>query len=167
MNDNFEIERKYIIKMPDFEALRKKSDRIIEITQAYIGQDENGFNCRLRKTVENGKTCFIFTAKKKISDIKRIENEYYIEEAEYNELLKKRLSQRNIIHKTRYCVNENGFTYEIDIYPFWQNQAVMEVELVDEKIIPPRLDFIDIIKEVTFEKGYSNFALSKAIPDEV
>ena len=42
----------------------------------------------------------------------------------------------------------------------------MEIELESEEIIPPLPDFIDIIKDVTFEKGYSNYAFSKEIPIE-
>ena len=121
----------------------------------------------IRKITENGENKFIATEKKAVSLIKRIENEYEIDENRYEFLLKNRLKERNIIEKTRYCVNENGFTYEIDIYPFWKNQAVMEIELEDEKIIPPSLDFISIVKDVTFDKNYSNFALSKSIPDEI
>lgn len=167
LSNNFEIERKYIIKMPDLDLLKNKSDRVLSITQTYLGQNSEGFNCRVRKIIENGKTEYIFTEKRAVSSIKRIENEYKIDENRYNSLIENRLKERNIIEKTRYCVNKNGFTYEIDIYPFWKNQAVMEIELENEQIIPKSLDFIEVLKDVTFDKRFSNFALSKTIPDEI
>lgn len=167
MNNNFEIERKYIIKKPDISYLKEISDRILNITQIYIGMSADGFNGRIRKATEKGKTRFIFTEKRNISGIKRIEKEYEIDEEKYNSLFESRLKERNIIEKVRYCINKNGFVYEIDIYPFWQNQAIMEVELESENIIVPELDFIEIIKDVTFDKTYSNFALSKSIPQEI
>lgn len=167
MSSNFEIERKYIIKMPDLEFLENNSERVLKITQTYLGQNSDGFNCRVRRIVENGKIEYIFTEKKAVNEIKRIENEYRIDENRYNSLIKSRLKDRNVIEKTRYCINKNGFIYEIDIYPFWQKQAVMEIELENEQIIPEKLDFIEILKDVTFDKRFSNFAISKAIPKEI
>lgn len=166
MIENFEIERKYIIKNPDLNKIRKLSNRQINITQTYIGLDDKGFNCRIRKVVENGKTRFILTEKKKISNIKRIENEREISNEEYNKLFEKRLKNHNIIEKTRYCINENGFIYEIDIFSFWQKIAFLEVELENEKVVPPIPDYLSVITEVTEKKRFSNYSLSKTIPDE-
>ena len=167
MSNNFEIERKYIIKMPSLDLLEKNADRVLKITQTYLGQNSEGFNCRVRKIVENGKLDYIFTEKKAVNEIRRIENEYSIDENRYNSLIKNRLKDRNVIEKTRYCINKNGFIYEIDIYPFWLKQAVMEIELEDERIVPEKLDFIEILEDVTFDKRFSNFDMSKAIPNEI
>ena len=167
MSNNFEIERKYIIKMPSLDLLEKNADRVLKITQTYLGQNSEGFNCRVRKIVENGKLDYIFTEKKAVNEIRRIENEYSIDENRYNSLIKNRLKDRNVIEKTRYCINKNGFIYEIDIYPFWLKQAVMEIELEDERIVPEKLDFIEILEDVTFDKRFSNFEMSKAIPNEI
>lgn len=167
MNNNYEIERKYLIKKPDISFISKKADRILEITQTYLGQNEKGFNCRVRKIIENGEEKYIFTEKKGVSAIVRIENEYEIDLKTYDELIKNKQLNRNVIEKTRYCINRNGLVYEIDVYPFWEKQAVMEVELENENDVPPPLKFIEIIKDVTEEKGYSNFAMSLKIPNEL
>lgn len=166
MKNNLEIERKYIIKMPDLSTLAEKSDRIINITQTYIGQTTDGFNGRIRKTTENGITKYIFTEKKRVSDFTRIENEREISFEEYEKAYKNRLKDRNVIEKTRYCVNQNGFVYEIDVFSFWQKIAFLEVELENENINPQIPAFLSLISEVTNKKGFSNFALSRLIPDE-
>jgi len=167
MKQGFEIERKYIIKMPDISFLEKCADKIYYITQSYIGKNTDGFNCRIRKAIENGKAMFYYTEKKNISKIKRIENECFIDEQTYNTLFDKRLKNRNVIEKTRYVICKNGLNYEIDIYPFWKNQATMEIELEDENIKPKLLEQIEILADVTYETGYSNFELSIKIPDEL
>lgn len=166
MNNNFEIERKYIIKMPDLSLLKSKADRIINITQTYIGKNESGFNGRIRKVIENGKEKYIYTEKKRISDIKRIENEWEISLEEYKKYFNNKLKDRNVIEKTRYCINSNNFVYEIDIFSFWSKIAVLEIELENENIVPPLPEYISIISEVTNKNGLSNFALSKNIPNE-
>ena len=57
-----------------------------------------------------------------------------------------------------------GKDFEIDVYPFWQDRAVMEIELADEAEavkLPPE---IEIIKEVTRDRRYTNAALAREIP---
>ena len=70
------------------------------------------------------------------------------------------------IHKTRYCLSENGLYYEIDIYPEWKDNAVMEIELYseDQEIVFP--DGIDILREVTGDPAYSNHELARIRPKE-
>jgi CYTH domain-containing protein len=74
---------------------------------------------------------------------------------------------REIIIKNRYTFTFNGQTFEIDIYPFWKDRAVMEVELEDEEIpvlMPPD---IKVIKEISHDKRYTNAALAKDVPYDV
>lgn len=54
--------------------------------------------------------------------------------------------------------------FEIDIYPFWNDRAVMELELSDEEqsIVFP--ENIEIIKEVTDDKRYTNASIARSIP---
>ncbi len=166
MDKNYEIERKYIIKMPVRAVLFGDAQRVLNITQAYIGMNTDGFNCRIRRIIENAKPTYIFTEKKNINGIKRIENECFIDESTYNHFYKNRLKNRNVIEKTRFVIQKNGFNYEIDVFPFWKNQALMEIELENENVMPPELEGIEIVSDVTFDAEYSNFAISLRIPDE-
>lgn len=166
MKNSFEIERKYIIKKPFEKLLLEKAQRVIDITQTYIGLNESGFNCRIRKVIENGVEKYIFTEKKNINGIKRFENEFEISAEEYKSAYKNKLENSNSIIKTRYCISENDLIYEVDIFPFWKEIAVLEVELENENIIPPIPEYFDIIKEVTGYKELTNYALSRKIPDE-
>lgn len=167
MSKNYEIERKYIIRMPKRAFLIGDANRVLNITQAYIGMNTDGFNCRIRRIIENGEASYIFTEKKNINGIKRIENECFIDENTFNHLYKNRLKKRNVIEKTRFVIQKNGFNYEIDVFPFWKNQAFMEIELESEDVTPPELDGIEILSDVTFDSEYSNFAISLRIPDEL
>ena len=71
------------------------------------------------------------------------------------------------IRKTRYCLSENNQYFEIDIYPEWNNQAIMEIELSseDEKVNVP--DCIEIIKEVTDDDKYKNYQMAKEMPKQL
>ena len=70
------------------------------------------------------------------------------------------------IRKERYCLMYKGTYYEIDIFPFWNKQAYLEVELLseNEKIRIP--EFIKVIREVTYDPRYKNSSLCNSIPKE-
>jgi CYTH domain-containing protein len=55
---------------------------------------------------------------------------------------------------------ENQY-FEIDIYPFWSDKAIMEIELSreDEEVRFPKC--ISIIKEVTDDDSYKNASLAQ------
>ena len=90
----------------------------------------------------------------------KIEIEEEITESAYQAFLKEADPVRKTIFKTRYAIPYKGLTYEVDIYPFWQTQAIMEVELSSETepISPP--PFLHIVEEVTENKAYSNRSLA-------
>ena len=56
---------------------------------------------------------------------------------------------------------------EIDTYPFWNHQAVLEVELSDEKqeIVFPA--FLEILRDVSGEAICENRSLAENVPGEI
>ena len=64
------------------------------------------------------------------------------------------------IRKTRYCLTYESQYFEIDVYPFWKDKAIVEIELNDENtdIIFP--EFIKVIKEVTDDDSFKNASLA-------
>ena len=64
------------------------------------------------------------------------------------------------IRKTRYCLIYQNQYFEIDIYPFWNDKAIMEIELADENQQISFPKFIKIIKEVTDDEAYKNSSIA-------
>ena len=159
----FEIERKYLIEYPDLNILESypKSD----IAQTYL-KTNDGMTSRVRKRTSEGVTKYIFTEKKRITDVKCIENERELSAVEYEELLKLADTERRTVIKTRYCVPYNGRVVEVDIYPFWSDRAIAEVEMESENEEVCLPDFIKVIRDVTAEKAYKNASIAKKIPDD-
>lgn len=156
-----EIERKFLIEYPDIEYLNNiKTCRKIPITQAYLSTPQEG-NFRIRKRGKGSKAVYIKTVKIKISDIKRIEIENYISEKEYSEYLSHTEYITGIISKDRYCIVDNSTYYELDVYPFWNDKATIEIELLSENQDYKLPDFIKLIREVTYESEYRNIALAQ------
>lgn len=162
MSINYEIERKFLIKMPSLSYLTENENcKRVDIIQTYL-KDKT----RIRSQKIDGKTVYIKTVKCKLSDITRIEEECEITKERYDKLLIDKDPDRNTIKKIRYKYPYKNKVFEIDIFPFWEDRAFLEIELEreDEQFsIPP---FLEIIKEVTAYPEYRNFALAKQIPIE-
>ena len=97
--------------------------------------------------------------------VKRIEIEDEISREEYEELLKRADPKCRTIEKVRYCVEYGEFEFEIDVFPFWQDKAFMEVEMPSEDTNVPLPDFVKIIREVTDDNRYTNHALAISLPE--
>lgn len=154
-----EIERKFLIEYPNLNLLNKENVRKVEIIQTYL-KSSNDEEIRVRQRGENNDFTYTKTIKKKLSGAKRIEVESRISKNEYLNLLLEADTNKKQIRKTRYCLMYKNQYFEIDIYPMWNNQAIMEIELNNEnqKIEFPK--FIKIIKEVTNDENYKNFNLA-------
>lgn len=164
MNINgIEIERKFLICRPD-ETWLEENGEGTDIVQTYLTKRDKGLSCRVRRRSGKKETVYTYTEKRHISSIKREEYEREIDEKEYNELLLLADPGRRTVEKRRYVLPYRGQDFEIDIYPFWNDRAIMEIELERENQavdFPPQ---IRIIKEVTQDRRYTNSAIAREIP---
>lgn len=157
-----EIERKYLIKRPSAETLSELPDAAAdEIAQTYLTPAENGAMRRVRKrgAAERGYK-YYYTEKIDVSFGERIELEHEITEEEYSRLLPEADPDRSPIEKTRVCFKWSGRLFELDIYPFSEQYATLEIELddINEQFALP--DPIVIIRDVTGDKRYVNSTLA-------
>lgn len=156
----YEIERKFLIEYPDISWLEKnKKCKKLEIIQTYLNSNDNE-EIRVRQRGANGNYIYTQTIKKNVNDVKRIEIEKRLSNAQYIDLLMNSDTTKHSIRKTRYCLIYKNQYFEIDIYPFWNDKAIVEIELNNEQqeIIFP--DKLKVIKEVTHDKNYKNSELA-------
>lgn len=157
----YEIERKFLIEYPDIDWLESNpACERVEIIQTYL-VSKDGDECRVRQRGSNGKYIYFQTIKKKVSDSKRIEIEKRLSQEEYLIQLMNVDTTKRQIRKTRYCLTYKNQYFEIDVYPFWKDKAIVEIELTDENteiVFPEKLK---IIKEVTDDDSYKNASLAK------
>lgn len=160
-----EIERKYLIEYPDVELLAKLANgNISEISQTYL-ESVKGVSERVRARTRDGVTVYTHNTKIKLSSMKRIEIEDEVSREEYETLLARADRTCRTIEKTRYCVRDGNFVWEVDIFPFWSDKAFLEVELPSEDtaVAPP--NFVRVIREVTDDNRYTNHALAIKLPE--
>ena len=164
--DKFEIERKYLIKMPTDEVLKSLniiSESVIE--QIYLVPTLKRPNARIRKRIFRENTEYTTTQKIRINDVKRIEDEKVISYEEYEELKREADTRLNTINKKRIVAEYKNQYFEIDIYGFWDMVAVMEIELESEKQGIDFLPDIEVLAELTSDRRFTNHSMAKKIPD--
>ncbi len=166
MNINgFEIERKYLIAMPDPAFLRQHAEPS-RIEQTYLLHEDPAVTARVRRRGSEGDWHYTHTVKLRVSDLRRVEDEREIGEEEYRSLLGQADPSRRVIAKTRWVLPWRGQLFEIDVFPFWEDRALMEIELTEESQtvdLPPQ---IRVIREVTQDRRYTNSSLSREIVRE-
>lgn len=162
-----EIERKWLVRMPDLRLLAEQAERIIAMEQVYLKGGAPGVSMRIRRSEMNGAVTYHRNEKQRITDRVRIEREEEIDARHYSILLGFADPELRVIQKTRYCVPiEGGLTAEIDVFPFWTDRAFCEVELPEEHTPVTLPHWLDIVREVTDDKRYTNLALARNIPME-
>lgn len=157
----FEIERKFLIEYPDIKDLENNPNcKKVEIIQTYLKSDDDS-EIRVRQRGENGNFIYYKTIKKRVDDIKRIEIENRLSRDEYLSLLMDADTTKKQIRKTRYCLIYENQNFEIDVYPFSTDKAILEIELTQENEVIKIPEFLKVIKEVTADESYKNSSLAK------
>ena len=157
-----EIERKFLIKYPDTAELSDKGKYAgEEIEQVYLEDADGHF--RIRRRGEDGEYIYFLTRKKQVSPVTRIEIEEHITEDEYKNYVCGAGNSGRKVSKTRYCFVYEGHYFELDVFPFWKDRALLEIELryEDEEVkMPPQFE---IIREVTEEEEYKNSKIAAMV----
>lgn len=157
-----EIERKFLIEYPDIKWLESNPNcQRVEIIQTYLRSENEEEEVRIRQRGFAGHYVYFQTTKRKLSPLKRVEIERRLSENEYIRLLMNADTTRRQIRKDRYCLTYENQYFEIDVYPFWNDKAIAEIELSDEAAPITFPKQIKVIKEVTDDESYKNASLAK------
>lgn len=159
-----EIERKYLIAPPDAAFLQRQPGCAVwTIEQIYLTA-EPGATRRIRRVTENGQDRFYKTFKRRLSDLSAEEDEGLIARDEYESRRLEADPALHPVYKTRYRVPFAGQTLEFDVYPFWNDRAILEIELESESQTPILPEWVRVYREVTADHRYKNVRLAAEVP---
>ena len=162
-----EIERKYLIRMPDEAKLRAMPGCVVwDIVQTYLNDDGPGQTRRVRSIRTGGETRYIYTFKQRVNELTCDEREEEITAADYESRLRDANPALHAIDKRRYRIPHAGQLMEIDIYSFWDDRATLEIELEREDQAPELPEWLEIVRELTGERDYKNRYLAERVPME-
>lgn len=160
-----EIERKYLIAMPDRVKLQLIPNcKVTQIEQTYLTDDGDGMCRRVRKrgNPQSGWQ-YTLTKKKHVAFGERIELEEEITPEQYHALLQESAPDRQTVRKVRHVFPFRKQVFELDVYAFSDTLATLEIELpsIDTPVLLP--SFIEVIADVTDDQRYSNHAISERL----
>ena len=161
-----EIERKYIIELPDMDLLRRLDKYSkSEILQIYLNSDI-AVTHRIRRREFQNEIVYTETKKQRIDKMSAREDEREITENEFKQLCGNIKQGTRPINKVRHTFCYLGKIFEIDVYPEWESTCILETELTSrgETVLFP--DFIHVVEEVTGNPLYSNAGMSRLFPTE-
>ncbi len=162
---HLEIERRFLIRRPEEDTLCALGGVPSRIRQDYLSAPDDVTD-RVRARTDAAGTVYTRTVKVRHSDMTREETEVELSESEYRRALLERDPALRTIEKERWCVPFEGKTLEIDLFPFWEDRAVLEVELTDEMEAFCLPETLRLVREITEDRRYSNRALAASIPEE-
>jgi len=162
-----EIERKWLVDKNRCPGLVLYDAEILRTEQGYLNSVDDDWLIRVRKVnklgtnkklLEAGQDVIYFLLELKTQGLlSREELRYYITEPNYKETLSK---CESIVKKTRYCWNEDGVYYEVDIYDD-HDFVTCEVEFKTEQEANNFKAPDWCIKDVTYDTAYKNVNLGK------
>lgn len=151
---------KFLVEKPDIALLESMPTcKRVDIVQTYLRMSGEGVT-DLRRRGLDGHYIYYKTERRRANG-EYVETEKRLTEDEYMELLKLADPELRPLSKQRYyLINENQY-FDIDVYPFWDDRALLEIELsrAGEEIHFP--DCIKLISEVTGKPEYTNYALAR------
>ena len=153
--------RKYLISMPDMETLAERYAVVpIDMVQTYLCMTNPCIERRVRRQKHGGEYMYFYTEKHIRPDGTKWDTEKPITEKDYNRYLLEADPELQSVDKTKYRFVYDSCRFEIDVYPFSADKAVMfRYSENDEAAIPPE---IRVIREVTGAPDFKNKQLANA-----
>ena len=153
--------RKYLIAMPDMKTLAERYAAVpADMVQTYLCMTNPCIERRVRRQKHGGEYMYFYTEKHIRPDGTKWDTEKPITEKDYNRYLLEADPELQSVDKTKYRFVYDSCRFEIDVYPFSADKAVMfRYSENDEAAIPPE---IRVIREVTGAPDFKNKQLANA-----
>jgi len=158
-----EIERKWLVDRDKCPGLVSPHTSIFRTIQGYLNSTDDNWLIRVRKFEHRGSIGDVdlkyetryYLELKTHGLLSREELRYIITEDEFEETLDK---CNGSVKKTRYCWNEEGIYYEVDVYDD-HDFVTCEVEFKSEEEANEFIAPEWCIKDVTLDPAYKNVNL--------
>ena len=152
--------RKYLVEMPSLDALKQKYSALaLDMMQTYLTVTQPGVERRIRQQKNGENYLYFYTEKHFMPDGTKWDTEKPISEKTYIRYLMEGDSSLHSVRKTKYRFIYAGCRFELDVYPFSADRAVLFRYSGDDAVpMPPE---IRVIREVTGDPAYKNRQLAR------
>ena len=156
----YENKRKFLIDYPDILHLESMPNCVrVEIIQTYL-KSAAGKEFRIRQRGKDGHFIYFQKMERGGGEPEKVDIERRLSQEEYLKLLMEADTSMRQIRKTRYCLTYRNRYFEIDVYPFWKDKAILKVPVRDEDGDIKFPKFITVQGEITDDERYRNISLA-------
>ena len=156
-----EVWHKYLIELPTRKTLEQVYRAAsIDMMQTYLTRSTPNVVRRVRQQKNGGDYLYFYTEKHTAAS-GQWETERPISEKEYIRYLMEGDTSLHTVHKTKYRFTHGGCRFEVDVYPFSPDRAIMRAALPKDGPAPDMPPEIRILREVTGDPAYKNRQLAK------
>ena len=146
--------RKYLVRMPDVAALVEQRNAVaFDMEQTYLVVTNPNIERRIRKQKNGVENLFFYTEKHTMPDHTKWDTERPISEKEYSRYLLEADPTLRPVYKVKYRFNGNRQRYELDVYPFSSEKAILFCYADGEVDVPPEFE---VLRDVTDDPNYKN-----------
>ncbi len=152
--------RKFLVEMPDVAALAGRYNALaLDMMQTYLTMANPSVERRIRQQKNGEDYLYFYTEKHFMPDGTKWDTEKPISEKTYIRYLMEGDSALHSVRKTKYRFIYEGCRFELDVYPFSQDRAVLFMYSGEaETPMPPE---IRVLREVTGDPAYKNRQLAR------
>lgn len=152
---------KYLIAMPDMEKITSDYNALtLDMMQTYLREINPGVERRIRQQKNGSEYLYFYTEKHLMPDGTKWDTERPISQKDYIQYLMEGDPELHAVHKTKYRFTYQSQRFEIDVYPFSDEKAVMfRYAGSDHAELPPE---ITVLQDVTGDPEYKNKQLARS-----
>lgn len=152
---------KYLIDMPDMDTLATKYNAAtLDMMQTFLRETNPNVERRIRQQRNGADYLYFYTEKHLMPDGTKWDTEKPISQKTYIQYLMEGEPGLHAVHKTKYRFTYASQRFEIDVYPFSNDKAIMfRYSGTDEAELPPE---IHVLREVTGDLEYKNKQLARS-----
>jgi len=160
----FEGIRKFLVDYPDLNYLESLPNCVrVEIIQTYL-KSPNGKEFRIRQRGKDGHYIYFQKKERILEDGRSVSIERRLSPSEYLKLLMEADTSMKQIRKTRYCLTYGNTYFELDVFPFWKDKAMLKCPVREDNGEPLLFpSFLHVQEEVTDNDDYKNATLAARI----
>lgn len=159
-----EVWHKYLIALPTLQTLEQTYHAAsIDMMQTYLTRANPNVVRRVRQQKNGGDYLYFYT-EKRTTDSGQWETEKPISEKEYIRYLMEGDTSLHTVHKTKYRFVYQGCRFEIDVYPFSNDRAIMRAALPQDAPALQAPPEITVLREVTDDPAYKTASWPKPAP---
>lgn len=151
--------KKYLIAMPDMAQLTETYNAAaLDMMQTYLLKTQPTVERRVRQQRSGSEYLYFYTEKHLMPDGTKWDTEKPISQKEYIQYLMEGDPALHQVHKIKYRFTYRDQRFEIDVYPFSEDKAIMfRYSDSDSVELPPE---ITVLRDVSGDPDYKNRQLA-------